>query len=116
MTGQIDSAMANAFVNGNVCAMGNSMIAHNESGKRTYYYLHGNQIGYKNSKGDYFISNADWHTKTTKRRLQALLDILEPNRYTINSRGGQGQHLLIDSVAGSTRRLNGSWLLVKRGS
>lgn len=112
----IDSAMANAFVRSEVCAMGNSMVAFSDSGKRTYYYLHGNQIGYKNSKGDYFIRNAGWNTKTTRRRLQALLDVLEPNRYTINSRGGQGQHLLVDSVGGSTRRLSGGWVLVKRGS
>jgi hypothetical protein len=44
-----------------------------------HLYLHGNEIAYRDDAGNIEISHAGWHSRTTRSRLNAVLQLAEKN-------------------------------------
>jgi len=67
---KISKSIANAFKNGERRSIGNTVTDNDE------VLLHGNRIMWKNDSGDLCLSMCGWATRTTRERLNALLEVL----------------------------------------
>ena len=79
---KISKSIANAFKNGERRSIGNTVTDNDE------VLLHGNRIMWKNGGGDICLSMCGWATRTTRERLNALLEVLG-SRYRIVQRNGE---------------------------
>jgi hypothetical protein len=70
---QIEKDIVGAFVRGEYARKDNTESVGG------HLYLHGNEIAYRDDAGNIEISNAGWHTPTTRSRLNAVLQLAEKN-------------------------------------
>lgn len=70
---QIEKQVVGAFVRGEDARRDNTV---SEGG---HLYLHGNEIAYRDDAGNIEISHAGWHSRTTRSRLSAVLQLAEKN-------------------------------------
>jgi len=78
---QISEQMARDFLNRRRSFKSNTEVTISIS--MTKLYLHGNMIAVMNHKGHVWITNHDWPTMTTRRRLEAILSLLENPGYIL---------------------------------
>jgi hypothetical protein len=68
---QIEKDVVGAFVRGEYARKDNTESVGG------HLYLHGNEIAYRDDNGNIEISNAGWHTPTTRSRLNAVLQLAD---------------------------------------
>ena len=65
-----------ALINGMNRTVGNTSVEYNTDKDRYELKLHGNLIAYRTCGVQrMYISNAGWHTNTTKERINGIIDI-----------------------------------------
>lgn len=70
---QIEKDIVGAFVRGDDARKDNTESVGG------HLYLHGNEIAYRDDAGNIEISHAGWHSRTTRSRLNAVLQLAEKN-------------------------------------
>jgi hypothetical protein len=70
---QIEKDVVGAFVRGEYARKDNTESVGG------HLYLHGNEIAYRDDAGNIEISHAGWHSRTTRSRLNAVLQLAEKN-------------------------------------
>jgi hypothetical protein len=70
---QIEKDIVGAFVRGEYARKDNTESVGG------HLYLHGNEIAYRDDAGNIEISHAGWHSRTTRSRLNAVLQLAEKN-------------------------------------
>ena len=70
---QIEKQVVGAFVRGEYASKDNTESVGG------HLYLHGNEIAYRDDAGNIEISHAGWHSRTTRSRLNAVLQLAEKN-------------------------------------
>ena len=70
---QIEKDVVGAFVRGEYARKDNTESVGG------HLYLHGNEIAYRDDEGNIEISHAGWETRTTRSRLNAVLQLAEKN-------------------------------------
>jgi len=70
---QIEKQVVGAFVRGEYARKDNTESVGG------HLYLHGNEIAYRDDAGNIEISHAGWHSRTTRSRLNAVLQLAEKN-------------------------------------
>ena len=70
---QITNESVNAFINGSLYKKDNTKVEINEVTKNVALYLHNNMIALLNGN-ELMINHQGWQTKTTKERLNGILD------------------------------------------
>ena len=68
---QIEKDVVGAFVRGEYARKDNTESVGG------HLYLHGNEIAYRDDAGNIEISHAGWHSRTTRSRLNAVLQLAE---------------------------------------
>ena len=68
---QIEKQVVGAFVRGEYARKDNTESAGG------HLYLHGNEIAYRDDAGNIEITHAGWHSRTTRSRLNAVLQLAE---------------------------------------
>ena len=80
---KIEKTMLEAVKAGKAKCIGNTMVTADGA-----VYLHGNKIAQYNALDNTLrLDHCDWHTTTTRSRLDALCELLDGN-YRANIRGG----------------------------
>jgi molybdopterin-guanine dinucleotide biosynthesis protein A len=70
---QIEKDVVGAFVRGDYARKDNTESVGG------HLYLHGNEIAYRDDAGNIEITHAGWHSRTTRSRLNAVLQLAEKN-------------------------------------
>ncbi len=70
---QIEKDVVGAFVRGEYARKDNTESVGG------HLYLHGNEIAYRDDAGNIEITHAGWHSRTTRSRLNAVLQLAEKN-------------------------------------
>jgi molybdopterin-guanine dinucleotide biosynthesis protein A len=70
---QIEKQVVGAFVRGEYARKDNTESVGG------HLYLHGNEIAYRDDAGNIEITHAGWHSRTTRSRLNAVLQLAEKN-------------------------------------
>ncbi len=70
---QIEKDIVGAFVRGEYARKDNTESVGG------HLYLHGNEIAYRDDAGNIEITHAGWHSRTTRSRLNAVLQLAEKN-------------------------------------
>jgi len=68
---QIEKDVVGAFVRGEYARKDNTESVGG------HLYLHGNEIAYRDDAGNIEISHEGWHSRTTRSRLHAVLQLAE---------------------------------------
>lgn len=72
---KVEREVITKFISGESCTVSNT---HTDGDN---LYLHGNLIAERLGDGSYWVSNAGWHTRTTRSRINALCALLKSKAY-----------------------------------
>ena len=99
---QIEKDVVGAFVRGEYARKDNTESVGG------HLYLHGNEIAYRDDAGNIEISNAGWHTPTTRSRLNAVLTLADKWSRVYTSKGS----MRLDRGEGDVLEMSRDWYLV----